>query len=75
MTGEAVHTTLEERMVPGLLFTSECVPQLSITEIAKWFVFSYVSDRYTAIQMKNTKKRTSVTNQHNGKLEQLSLQT
>ena len=45
MTGEPAHATLEERMVPGLLFSSEQTSQLSIIEIAKWplcFVFSYV---------------------------------
>ena len=35
MTGEPTHTTLVERMVPGLLFSSECPPQLSITEIPR----------------------------------------
>ena len=42
MTDEPVHTVLEERMVPGLLFSSD---QLSITEMVKWplhFVFSFV---------------------------------
>ena len=45
MTGEPVHATLEERMVSGLLFSSEDTFQLWITERAKWplcFVFSYV---------------------------------
>ena len=45
MTGEPAHSTLEERMSPGLLFSSDCVSQLSITEITKWklcFIFSYV---------------------------------
>ena len=45
MTGEPTHTVLEERMAPSLLFSSECMPQLSITEIAKWplcFIFSYI---------------------------------
>ena len=26
MTGEPAHTTLEERIVPDLMFSSECVP-------------------------------------------------
>ena len=37
MTGEPAHTTLEERMVPDLMFLSECVPpnyQLLIGEVA-----------------------------------------
>ena len=32
LAGEA---TLEERIVPGLLFSSQCAPQLSVTEITK----------------------------------------
>ena len=32
MTDEPAHNALEEKMVPGLLFSSECAPQLSITK-------------------------------------------
>ena len=45
MTSEPMHTALEERIEPGLLFMSECVLQLSISEIVKWpihFIISYV---------------------------------
>ena len=34
-TGEPTYTVLEERMVPGLLVSSECMPQLLITENSK----------------------------------------
>ena len=43
MTGEPTRNALEERMTPGLLFSSERTPQLLIAEIAKWplrFIFS-----------------------------------
>ena len=36
MTGESVHTVLEEWCQLGLLFSSEHESQLSITEIVKW---------------------------------------
>ena len=43
MTGEFVHTTSKKRMVPELMFSSEGMPQLSITDLkVKWFAFSYV---------------------------------
>ena len=45
MTGEPAHSTLQEGMVPGLLFLSEYASQLSITEIVQLSlcsVFSYV---------------------------------
>ena len=36
MTGEPTHTALKwKEMVPDLLFSSECQPQLSITEICR----------------------------------------
>ena len=46
MTGEPTLTTSKERMAPELIFSSEHVPQLSITDSkVKWplhFAFSYV---------------------------------
>ena len=30
MTGESAHIALEERLAPGLLLSSECIPYLSI---------------------------------------------
>ena len=46
MTGEPVHTTSKKRMAPELMFSSEHVPQLSVTDLKmKWslcFAFSYV---------------------------------
>ena len=65
MIGESTHTTLEERMVPGLLFSSECVPQQSVTEIVKWplrLTFNYIQPIHTALQMKNNTRRTSAIN-------------
>ena len=32
MTGEPAHTTSKENRVPELMFSSECVSQLSITD-------------------------------------------
>ena len=46
MTGEPTHTESKERMVPELMFSSECMPHLSKTaSIVQWplrFAFSYV---------------------------------
>ena len=36
-TGEPMHTTSKERIAPDLMFLSECIPQLSITDwTVKW---------------------------------------
>ena len=50
MTGEPMHTTLEERMASGLFLASEHTPHLSVTEIA------------TVLHMKDNTRRTSVIN-------------
>ena len=53
--------------MPGLLFSSEHVPQLSINELVKWplYFFAY----YTVLQMKNARRRTFAINPgHNRKL-------
>ena len=46
MTGEPTHTASKERMTPEVMFSTEHVPQLSITgSKVKWplcFAFSYV---------------------------------
>ena len=43
MTGEPEHAYYIKRtMASHLMFSSERVPQLSITEKVKWFIFSYV---------------------------------
>ena len=46
LTSELAHTISKERMVPGLMFSFVCAPQLSITDLkVKWllhFAFSYV---------------------------------
>ena len=52
MTGGAMHTASKERMMPEVMFLTECVPQLSIADFKlKWplqFAFSYVwSARFT----------------------------
>ena len=58
MTGKPMHTTSKERMVPELTFSSECTLQLSITDLkAKWQPI-----RYTALQVKNSRRSTSAIN-------------
>ena len=69
MTGEPAHSTLDERMAPALLFSSKHVPQLSITEIAKWPLLHfelYMFSHYTVLR----EHYQDLYNQssHNGKL-------
>ena len=54
MTGEPVHTTLEERMTPAYGFHLN-------TQIAKWPLRLF-SACHTALQTKNTTRRTSAIN-------------
>ena len=49
-------------MTPGLLFSSEDMRQLSITELVKWPLYTRFQLCYTALQTKNTRRRTSSIN-------------
>ena len=33
MTGDPTHTASKEKMAPELMFSSECAPQLSVTDL------------------------------------------
>ena len=66
MTGELAHTTSKKKMAPELMFSSERVPQLSITDSkVKWsfcFPFQLCSARYITLQTKSSIMSTSAIN-------------
>ena len=56
MTGEPLHTTSKERMAPELMFSSEHVPQLSITKQMKWLYFASFSAVFSPLHSITSKE-------------------
>ena len=63
MTGEPAHTASKERRVPELMFSSEYVPQLSITDSKSEVAITLhlFSAHHTALQTKHSIRSTSTT--------------
>ena len=66
MTGEPMHTASKEWMIPEVMFSTERMPQLSITDLnVKWpltLLFQLCSAHFTALQMKNSRRSASAIN-------------
>ena len=79
MIGEPTLTTSKERMVPELIFSSECMPQLSKncfeSAVAIMLRFQLCSAHYTALQMKNSTRSASATIQSPRKCDVLRTST
>ena len=67
MTGKPMHTVLEGRMVPGLLFSSQCMSQLSVTENSS-ASFSAMFIPLPSVTNEEHKKELCNQSSHNGKL-------
>ena len=77
VTCEAVNTTLEERIMPGLLFLFKHAPHLSITQMqcVHYASFSAMfSQLYSITNEEHYKKDLGNQSSHNGKLGQFPLQ-
>ena len=61
MTGEHMHTTSKERMVSEIMFSTEHAPKLK-SEVAYTLHFQLCSARFTALQMKNSRRTASAIN-------------
>ena len=73
MTGEPVHSASKERIAQELMFLSEPVPQLSITDLkVKWlvhFAFSYVQHVTQCYKQRTLEKHLCNQSSHHEKYE------
>ena len=54
MTSEPIYTTSKERMALEIMFSSECMPQLSITDSKVKWLLHFTFNHYTVLYKRRT---------------------